>query len=185
MLGNLLFIANKINEMSRLFISRLMPDLISGQDVLLILTGQALLIIGYISFYRIYAGRTGRFGRIALRLFSIGGVLLAFGHLGFISTGWLPEGASYLFIFVLLGLALVLLGLITFGVVNLRQPVLGRWRWLPLATGLMGFIGFFLFGGEEVTAVFLVFRTLFALGLIGLGLTLWLEKPKQLELAVE
>jgi hypothetical protein len=43
----------------------------------------------------------------------------------------------------------------------------------------MGFIGFFLFSGQEITAVFLFFRTLFALGLIGLGLTLWLEKPVQ------
>ena len=31
------------------------------------------------------------------------------------------------------------------------------------------------------TAVFLLFRTLFALGLFGLGLTLWLEKPVQPE----
>jgi hypothetical protein len=45
----------------------------------------------------------------------------------------------------------------------------------------MGFVGFFLFGGEEITATFLFFRTLFALGLIGLGLILWLEKPVQTE----
>ena len=41
----------------------------------------------------------------------------------------------------------------------------------------MGFIGFFLFAGEEITVIFLFVRTLFALGLIGLGLILWLEKP--------
>jgi hypothetical protein len=41
----------------------------------------------------------------------------------------------------------------------------------------MGFVGFFFFSGEEITAVFLLFRTLFALGLVGLGLALWLEKP--------
>ena len=45
----------------------------------------------------------------------------------------------------------------------------------------MGFIGFVLLGGAEITAIFLVFRTLFALGLIGLGVTLWLEKPVQSE----
>jgi hypothetical protein len=33
----------------------------------------------------------------------------------------------------------------------------------------------------EITATFLFFRTLFALGLIGLGLTLWLEKPEKKE----
>ena len=71
----------------------------------------------------------------------------------------------------------LLIGLIWLGILNLRQPVLGRWRWLPLATGLMGFLGFVVFGGQEITAVFLLFRTLFALGLMGLGLALWLEKP--------
>ncbi len=71
--------------------------------------------------------------------------------------------------------------MILFGVANLRKPILTRWQWLPLATGLMGFIGFFLFSGEEITAVFLVFRTLFALGLFGLGLIMWLEAPVQLE----
>ena len=50
-----------------------------------------------------------------------------------------------------------------------------------VGTGLMGFVGFILFSGEEITAIFLLFRTLFALGLIGLGLILWLEKPVQPE----
>jgi hypothetical protein len=75
--------------------------------------------------------------------------------------------------------ALTCLGLLWFGVLNLRQPVIGRWRWLPLATGLMGAIGFFLFSGEQINATFLFFRTLFALGLIGLGLILWLERLVQ------
>ena len=73
----------------------------------------------------------------------------------------------------------MLIGLIWFGIANLRRPILGRWQWLPLATGLMGVIGFFLFSGEQMTATFLLFRTLFALGLIGLGLILCLEKPVQ------
>jgi len=68
----------------------------------------------------------------------------------------------------------MLIGLIWFGIANLRRPILGRWQWLPLATGLMGVIGFFLFSGEQMTATFLLFRTLFALGLI-----LCLEKPVQ------
>ena len=72
--------------------------------------------------------------------------------------------------------------LIWFGILTLRQPVLIHWQWLPLITGFMGFIGFFLFRGEEITTTFLFFRTLFALGLIGLGVTLWLEKPVQPDL---
>ncbi len=174
MLGNLLFLVNKLNEMSRLFLSRSMPDVISGQDMLLILIGQVALIVGYVAYFWLYAGRGGRFVKNALRLFCGGGVLLAVGHVGFIS------GLAFdLFILVLLGLAVMLIGLIGFGIVNLRQPIVGRWPWLPLATGMMGFIGFFLFSGEQITAIFLLFRTLFALGLFGLGLTMWLEKPVQ------
>jgi hypothetical protein len=60
--------------------------------------------------------------------------------------------------------------------------MLAHWQWLHLATGLMGFIGFFLFSGEEITATFLFFRTLSALGLFGLGLTMCLERSAQSEM---
>ncbi len=186
MLGNLLFIANKLNEMSRLFLSRPMPDVISGQTPLLIFIGQLPLIIGYIGYYQLYASRVARRGKIALRLLSGGGLVLAVGHFSFM-TGlvgpYLPVSfltyMEYFFIMVGIGMIFLLAGLIWFGILNLRRPVVGRWKWLPLATGLMGFIGFFLFAGEQITATFLFFRTLFALGLIGLGLTLWLEKSTQ------
>ena len=182
-LGNVLFIMNKVNEMSRLFLSRSMPDMISGRDPLLILIGQVALIIGYVGYFQFYAPHAGRPGKNALRLFCGGGIILAVGHIGFMSAlgEALPAGlrpyAESFFVLVLLGLLLLLVGLIWFGVLNLRRPVLSHWRWLPLATGLMGFIGFFLFSGETITATFLFFRTLFAMGLIGLGLILWLEKP--------
>jgi hypothetical protein len=187
MLGNLLFIVNKLNEMSRLFLSIRIPDVISGDNILVILIGQVALIIGYIAHYQFYAPRVGRFGKIALRLFSGGGIVLAFGHVSFMNSlaKYLPASiytfTESLFLLVLIGLLLLLIGLIWFGILTLRRPMLNRWQWLPLATGLMGFIGFFLFGGEEITAIFLLFRTLFALGLIGLGLILWLEKPIQPE----
>jgi hypothetical protein len=188
MLGNGLFLVNKLNEMSRLFLSRQMPDVISGQNPLLILIGQALLIAGYVAFTMDYTRRAGRFGRIALRLVCWGGIILAIGHVSFISSlaRYLPRSiAPYteaLFLLVMIGMLLLIPGLIWFGIINLRQPMTTHWRWLPLATGLMGFIGFFLFSGAEITATFLVFRTLFALGLMGLGLTLFLEKPDQPEL---
>jgi hypothetical protein len=180
MFGNLLFLVNKLNEMSRLFLSRPMPDVISGQNPVLIIIGQAALIVGYIAFYKLYAPRVGKYTRLALLLFGGGGIVLAFGHLGFIRNSSGSEILGFMFIFVLLGLLVLLVGLIWFGVANLRKSVLGHWQWLPLATGLMGFIGFFLFSGETITATFLFFRTLFALGLMGLGLTLLLEKPAQL-----
>jgi hypothetical protein len=179
MLGSVLFLTNKLNEMSRLFLSRWMPDMISGQNTLLIVIGQVALIIGFVAYFRLYGRRVGRFGKNALRLFCGGGILLAVGHVSFMPI----LAFEPLFLSVIIGLGAVLVGLILFGIANLRQPILGRWQWLPLATGLIGSIGFFLFGGEEITAVFLLFRTLFSLGLFGLGLTLWLEKPVQPEVA--
>jgi hypothetical protein len=177
-LGNLLFMTNKLNDMSRLFLGRTVPDVISNQTPALILLGQVSLTIGYLAYYQFYASRLGKLGRNALRLFSGGGIVLAFGHFGFMSVlvDVLPflEG---LFGFVVIGLLISLTGLIWFGILNLRQPILNRWRWLPLLTGVLGFIGFVFFRGQEITAIFLAFRTLFALGLIGLGITLWLEKP--------
>ena len=181
--GNVLFLVNKLNEMSRVFLGRPMPDVISGQNPALILLGQLALIIGYVAYYQSYSQHVGRLGEYALLLFSCGGIVLAVGHVSFMPTlvDDLPSAllpyAENLFLLVVVGLLSLLIGLIWFGILNLRQPKLDRWQWLPLATGLMGFIGFFLFSGEEITAVFLFFRTLFALGLIGMGLTLWLEKP--------
>ena len=183
MLGNLLFIVNKLNEMSRLFLSRPMPDVISGQTSLLIFMGQMPLIIGYVGYYQLYVVKVGRTAKIALRLFSGGGILLAIGHVSFMSglARTLPTSIQpYLensFALVLIGMLFLLIGLVWFGLINMRKPLLARWQWLPLATGLMGFLGFIVFSGFQITATFLVFRTLFALGLIGLGLTLWLEKP--------
>ena len=182
-LGNVLFLVNKFNEMSRLFLRRPMADVISGENLALIFLGQAALILGYAAYNRTYSQRVGRLGKYALRLFAGGGILLAVGHVSFMSglADYLPSSilryAENLFLLVILGLLAMIIGLIWFGILNLRQPKLNRWQWLPLATGLMGFVGFFLFSGETITTTFLFFRTLFALGLIGMGLTLWLEKP--------
>ena len=169
-LGNLLFLGNKVNEMSRLFLGKFMPDLISGEDRLLIAFGQVLLITGYIGFHKTYAP-TSRFARITFRLFVWGGLLTAVGHTAFMDG--MPE---LLFALVLLGMLLMLPGLIGFGFSNLRGPVIARWKWLPLFTGLMGFAGFFLFSGEDITATFLAFRTLFALGLAGMGVNLMIGR---------
>ena len=183
MVGNLLFVFNKLDEMSRLFLSRPMPDVISGQNIGLILLGQVVLIIGYVAYYQFYTPRVSRSGKNALRLVCGGGILLAIGHVSFISAlaDYVPTSvlsyAESLFLLVIIGLLIMLIGLIWFGILNVRQPILKQWQWLPLATGLMGFIGFFVLSGEEITATFLFFRTLFALGLIGLGLTLWWEMP--------
>ena len=179
-LGSVLFIVNKLNDMSRLFLGRWMPDVISGQDTALILLGQVALIIGFVVYYQFYSRRVGRQGKNALRLFSGGGILMAVGHFTFMSSlvAVMPV-FEFLFLFVIIGLLTSLVGLIWLGVLNLREPVLSALIWLPLATGLMGFIGFVLLRGQEITTTFLCFRTLFALGLIGLGVELFLKKPLQ------
>lgn len=182
-LGNLLFLVNKLNEMSRLFLGRPIPDVISGQNTLLIFIGQILLISGYAGFWQTYSPGLARPARIALRLFVWGGGITAVGHVSFMSSlarRVLPASvapyAEGMFLVVILGMLVMLPGLIWFGVLNLRQAVISRLRWLPLATGLAGFIGFFLFSGAEINATFLFFRTLFALGLTGMGVVLALEK---------
>jgi hypothetical protein len=182
LIGNVLFLANKFNEMSRLFLGRPMPDVISGQNPLLIFTGQVLLILGYVGYFQTYAPRQGRWGKNALRLLCAGGIMVAIGHVSFLTA--LEEAMPWIgffFLLVLLGVLLLTSGLIWFGALQVRRPVLAVAPWLPLATGLAGFAGFFLFRGQEITATFLVFRTLFALGLIGLGVILLLETNKPQE----
>jgi hypothetical protein len=83
MLSSLLFLVNKLNEMGRLFFSRWVADVISGQDTLLVVIGQVAYIIGYVAFWRLYADRVGRAGKNALRLFCGGGIILAVGHVAF------------------------------------------------------------------------------------------------------
>jgi hypothetical protein len=83
--------------------------------------------------------RADRFRKIILRPFSSGGILYALGHISFIDR----FAFESVFIFVLIELAALLSGLIPFGISNLRRPILAHWQWRPLATGVLGFIGFF------------------------------------------
>lgn len=185
MLGILLFIVTKINEMSRVFLSRPMPDLISGEHIGIIALGQAALIVGFVAFYRCYSPHVGRLGRNALRLLSGGGIVLALGHVSFMSGPGLRADAFPFdpYFLVLIGGLALLVGLLLFGFTTLRRPVLAYAQWLPLATGIAG-LGFFVSGGEVVTATFLVFRTLFAIGLFGLGVNLWVGGPEERRLTV-
>jgi hypothetical protein len=163
-IGTLLFIVNKLDEMSRQFLGRRIPDAISGQDTALILAGQVALIVGFVAYYQFYAQRVGRSGTNALRLLCGGGIVLAVGHLTFMSAVQrLFPFAEALYALVLVGMLFLLIGLIWFGVLTMRQPLLSGWRWLPLFTGLTGLVGFMVFDGEAKSATFLVFRTLFAL----------------------
>lgn len=171
-LGSLLFIVNKLNDISAVFLNRFIPDVISGQNILLVAIGQIALVVGLVGCYRLYAPRTSRFGKIGLGLLLGGGILLALGHIVF--TPLLE--AEWLFLFVVLGAFLMFAGLLLFGAVNLRQPALAFWQWVPLVTGVLGVAGFLLSGGSENPGVFLPLRTLFGLGLVFLGVVMWLDK---------
>jgi len=70
-LGNMLFLVNKLDEMSRHFLNRPIADVIPGEDRLLIAFGQVLLIRGYIRFLKTYVP-AGKFARMTLRLFAWG-----------------------------------------------------------------------------------------------------------------
>jgi hypothetical protein len=168
--GSLLFILNKLNDMSRVFLNTPIPDLITGRDIFLMAAGQVLLVIGFWGCYLVYAKRSNRPGKIGLSLLLGGGILLALGHITF--TPFAGED-SLLFLLVILGVLLMVVGLVLFGVVNLRSRALEFWQALPLVIGLLGFVAFFLFGSDQNPFIFLPLRTLFGLGLVLMGVVLW------------
>jgi len=157
-LGNVLFIINKLDEMSRVFLSRWMPDVISGQDPLLILIGNAALICGYAAFLRFYTPPLGRSGRAALSLFAWGGILLAAGHTGFISAlgELVPPTARPLRRDVFLhhhpGPVRPAHRADLARHPQPAPPGAGATALAPAGDRLLGFTGFFLFSGETVTA---------------------------------
>jgi hypothetical protein len=168
--GSLLFIVNKVDDMGRVYLNQSLPDLITGESLLFLAIGQAALALGVVGCYLLYAKRTNLLGKIGLGLLVIGGVLLAIGHLSF--TSFVPED-SPTFLLVIFGVLLLVLGLTLFGLVNLRSKALQSWQLLPLITGLVGFAAFVLFGNDQNPAVFLTLRTLFGVGLALLGVVMW------------
>lgn len=171
-LGSVLFIVNKFNDMSSTFLNRPFPDVITGQSVYLLALGQIALVVGFSSLYMLYARQTTRAGQVGLGLLAGGSVLLALGHIVF--TPLAPT--EFLFLFVILGVFGMVIGLILFGVVNLRRPALAHWQALPLICGLLGAAGFFLSGGSNNPFLFLTLRTLFGASLVLLGVVMLLDK---------
>jgi len=168
--GSVLFIVNKFDDMSQVYLNRPFPDLITGKSVLLIAIGQITLVLGLLGCYLLYARRSNLLGKIGLIVLVTGGVLLAAGHISF--TPFVPEDSAF-FLLVIAGVLLMALGMTLFGAVNLRVKALQYWQALPLVTGLLGFVAFVLFGGDQNPEVFLLLRTLFGTGLVLLGLVMW------------
>jgi hypothetical protein len=170
MVGSLLFIVNKVDDMGRVYLNQSLPDLITGESLLALAIGQVALALGVVGCYLVYAKRTNLLGKLGLILLAVGGVLLALGHISF--TSFVPED-SPTFLLVIFGVLLMVLGLTLFGLVNLRSKALQSWQLLPLITGLLGFAAFVLFGNDQNPAVFLAMRTLFGVGLALLAIVMW------------
>lgn len=169
--GSLLFLLNKLDDMSRVFLHRPIPDLITGRDGLLLTVGLVLLVIGCLGCYLAYAQRCNRPGKLGLLLLLGGAILLALGHASFTPFAKF----EWLFVLVLLGVLLMVAGLTLFGAINLRSHALRYWQPLPLVTGLLGIAAFPLSGGDKNPFVFLSLRTLFGVGLVLMGVILWLD----------
>ena len=130
------------------------------------------------ALYSRYGPVSGRLGKIGLGTAVVGVVLLTIGHLASIMT------EVDLLILVVFGALALMLGPLLLGIAALRRQILPRYRGaLPLFTGLMGFSWFFLGSSEsgELTFSFMFFRTLFALGWMGLGYILWSDRRELLE----
>ncbi|MCA1607758.1 MAG: hypothetical protein LC775_20355 [Acidobacteria bacterium] len=175
--GSVLFIINKFDDMSRVFLNSPIPDLITGKSMVLIAIGQIALVIGLLGCYLLYAKRSNRIGKIGLILLLGGGILLAFGHATF--TPLVKDDSLFAFIF--LGVLFMVIGLTLFGAMNLRIHALQFWQPLPLVTGLLGIATFFLYGSDESPVIpFLLLRTFFGVGLILLGVVMWQDTHKSI-----
>jgi hypothetical protein len=176
-LGSVLFIVNKFDDMGQVYLNQPVPDFITGQSIALLAIGQIMLVLGLLGCYLLYATRTHLLGKIGLIVLVTGGVLLAIGHISF--TSFVPDDSPF-FLLVILGVLLMALGMALFGAVNLRVKALQFWQPLPLGTGLLGFVAFVLFGGDQNPEVFLLLRTLFGIGLVLLGLVMWQDSREAL-----
>ena len=56
--GSLLFIVNKFNDMSRIYLNVPLRDVIPGENVLLVALGQILFVVGCLGCYLVYAKRS-------------------------------------------------------------------------------------------------------------------------------
>src|SRR5262245_54041054 len=109
--GSALFIINKFNDMSRAWLDRPIPDVIDGQNFVIVMFGQLLLVIGFLGYYFAYADRLNRAGKLGLGTLAGGTIALAIGHLVFTPLVQQEE----LFFLVIVGVLLMILGLVLFG----------------------------------------------------------------------
>ena len=151
-------------------------DPLGGQDafveysqLVLIPLSMALLTVGMLGMRSRYGAQVGRFGRFSLVLGAIGG---AIGFVGGIGLGLLLDGDGW-WITTMLGLLLVLVGMLLFGIAAVRNRPLPRWNALPLITGslfLLIPIATLITGSDELSVpVLATIFLLIAAGFVALG----------------
>jgi hypothetical protein len=112
-------------------------DPLGGQDafveysqLVLIPLAMASFTVGMLGMRSRYGAQVGRFGSFSLVIGAIGG---AIGFVGAIGLGLLVDGDGW-WITTMLGLLLVLVGMLLFGIAAVRKRPLPRWNALPLLT---------------------------------------------------
>ena len=152
-------------------------DPLGGQDafieysrLVLIPLSMASLTAGMLGMRSRYGAQVGRFGRFSLALGAIGG---AIGFVGAIGLGLLLGDGDGGWITTMLGLLLVLVGMLLFGIAAVRKRPLPRWNALPLITGslfLLIPIAALITGSDELSVpVLSTIFLLIAAGFIALG----------------
>jgi hypothetical protein len=151
-------------------------DPLGGQDafveysqLVLIPLSMASLTVGMLGMRSRYGAPVGRFGRFSLVLGAIGG---AIGTVGGIGLGLNVDGDGW-WIATMLGLLLVLVGMLLFGITAVRKRPLPRWNALPLITGslfLLVPIATMITGSDELSVpVLATIFLLIAAGFVALG----------------
>ena len=151
-------------------------DPLGGQDafveysqLVLIPLAMTSFTVGMLGMRSRYGAQVGRFGRFSLALGAIGG---AIGFVGAIGLGLLVDGDGW-WITTMLGLLLVLVGMLLFGIAAVRKRPLPRWNALPLITGsllLLIPIASLITGSDELSVpVLATIFLLIAAGFVALG----------------
>lgn len=152
--------------------------------------GFALWLAGLSTLYLRYGPQAGRLGKTGLGMSVMGIALLAVGHL----FTFMPFGEEIafvligtdLFMLVALGALALMFGAVLFGIPVLQREVLpGCWRFLPLVTGLTGFVWVFFTNSEENRFPFMLLRTLFVLGWVLMGYVLLSDRTRMAEASSE
>ena len=156
---------------------------LNDADMILFFLGMLLVVIGLVGLYVGYGERSGWFGKISMAVSIVSGLVTIVGVVGLGIYDSDPYWTMFFW-----GMTVMLLGLVFFGIACLRNQVLPRWNWLPLAAGiwwslfvivtaiLESFRGGWL---DLPDAYFMILIALTGLGLAGLGYVMQSDAPEE------